>query len=392
MRRADERRPSTEWEVDRIQALLEPDTDVDGLDGAATKEAYDRVIERISHGETVTLGSRAGPVAESRKAVRRPRLAVVATSVAVTVMGVLTVSITVGTDPTSSPPSEELPAADTDRGMSEDELSAELIQLTDPSANRTLHDAAELLRVECMRDAGFERWVEPHDGSHPFTGTTVHREHRLFQLTEEQAAQAGVSHPRGDLDLGTTDGRGDPSSPNTQYVASLSPDQAERYHTAMYGTPDEGDHVVVEHPDGAGIGVATNGCSAQAHITLFGDLATYLEVAYIARNLEHLAMTHITDTDDHVADWRTCMRDEGYPDLDSPQYVATFEATADEQRVADTHVTCLSESGLRQAFPDLLARAMDEMAARYENELIAFSRIERRALDTAEQILENPDQ
>lgn len=268
-----------------------------------------------------------------------------------------------------------------------------------PTPGRELGDAQQarldyseqLVIRRCMAERGFPYWVPPKPP------TAEESKNVGYVLDDvEWAREHGYG---GDLARKADAAR--EKDPNTEYAGGLSSARRAAYDTALGGASAE--RLTVELPTGETVTSETGGCEAEARRWLYGDLATWFRVDAIGTNLLPLYVP------DLLADkrfgkalkaWSRCMHgkglryaapdgiDAGLPRL--TQGLSPARAHSTEVRLAVAEATCARSSGLATTGRSLEREYRARVGEPYARDLATRGRLQRAALDRAEELLAGP--
>jgi hypothetical protein len=185
--------------------------------------------------------------------------------------------------------------------------------------------------------------------------------------------------------------------------SNVSDDYKRRLTLAQFG-PDS-KRVKYNTEDGGVLDMPGAGCSGTVQARLFGDLATYLKVSWIATNGISHARGDL-DRDDAVRaampKWASCVDAKGHRGLSSPAAardaaIKLYEEahTADEivrarqqeRALAVADATCVSSVGLGQALQRAEERSAAAYLAGHEADLVAYREVMDLASKRAQTLL-----
>ncbi|MGW2158516.1 hypothetical protein [Nonomuraea sp. NPDC001699] len=256
-----------------------------------------------------------------------------------------------------------------------------------PADEVTLSWAESLLVRDCMRDAGFEYWVErpaDQDGLLPvgFVLDDVEWARRNgYGTRARNAAVAARKHSR-----------------NVAYVNGLPAARRIAYREALNG--GAGNEVLsVKLPDGRTINNSLGGCSASSIARLYGDRATWFRVDRLAMNITPLVMGRLVKDARYTAGvkaWSACMRERGHDYATPPAAhlaapglsvgMTAERAHATEVELAVDEATCARRTDLRATMRALGREYRPKIGARYAAELDLYDRMRGEALARARKI------
>lgn len=253
-------------------------------------------------------------------------------------------------------------------------------------ANNTfLHDAEQQLILRCMKRAGFPYEMVPAPGGlpDPFRGT---------RLSSATAAREGYGVRR------STESK-PPRDFALDYAARLPTNEAERFMAALHGNEDQ---TVTVEVDGGSISTNRDGCTSGARIAVYGDLAKYTKLSYIAHNVRGEASRNIDSDPAYVETqkaWAECMASAGYPFPSRrkarDEIVKRYQAAgADRDAVfrgevatAKADAACSARTGFDRVLAETQERATAAAVSRYEGDLIAFRELNAESVGRAKRAL-----
>lgn len=266
----------------------------------------------------------------------------------------------------------------------------------EPSAaeRQLLARAEEVLISRCMGERGFSYAVteapDPQDEgarSFPYAvdDVTWARAHGYGGREERRAAQARQDDP------------------NQRYFRQLPAARRAAARTALMGPSPDG--LSVKAPTGMTITASTQGCTAQAQRTLYGDLAAWFRVKVVTMNLRPVREARVREDPryaDAVARWAACMAASGRPYATpdaSRQAAAGYradlppaEADAAEAELAVVEATCATGTPLARVSQSLDHTYGEDLRAQHREDLALRWRLQSGALPRARRVTATPTQ
>ncbi|WFF02985.1 hypothetical protein [Micromonospora sp. WMMD964] len=196
--------------------------------------------------------------------------------------------------------------------------------------------AEQQLVAECMRQRGHRYHIRWHRAAQPAPPAGWRYGSDDVQLARQTGYGSTRSQPR------TND------SPNSRYLAGLTPGQLDAYTFALHG--GRSDVVTVALSDQGRMSMSRLGCLSAARRTLFGDFDRWFEITTVLTNLQVEYVPAVLQDARYriaLADWRACMHDAGRP-YDDPS-AARQDAMERPQSAVDIAVadaTCAARSQL----------------------------------------------
>lgn len=164
---------------------------------------------------------------------------------------------------------------------------------------------------------------------------------------------------------------------------------------------DPGDLADFRSPFGGVYRYSRGGCSARAHIEIYGDLESWMRISYLPQELNRRLDTAARADPRFAAklrDWRSCMAAKGYPDRTPDDVVARLhvayrgdtrplaERRAAEVSIAEDDVSCDKRVGLSRTRLELRRAGALALPVADRAEVVrlaaSFAAAERRAAAT----------
>jgi hypothetical protein len=186
--------------------------------------------------------------------------------------------------------------------------------------------------------------------------------------------------------------------PNHAYANALPRTERVRYSETLEGGPS-GVMLTAELPGGGTIRTPRDSCLSDAKDQLYGDFEAWFRAEKTATNLTPLYVPALVEDQRFtgaVEAWSACMRDAGhdYPDPSTvreklPELTAGLteeKAYAAEVGLAVAEATCATETSLAETARALDLEYRDKKLRRYREDIAAYQRMSRTALNRAEDI------
>jgi len=186
------------------------------------------------------------------------------------------------------------------------------------------------------------------------------------------------------------------SSVNQRQLLSLTADQRASYVGTLLGAGP--DVLRAKIPTGQVITRSKNGCLADAHRQLYGDVATWFQANAVASNLRPVIGKRVREDRGYpaaVSAWSACMGQLGHPvrhpDEARQQAISAYEAdpvagSAREKELATAESRCARQTDLAAVTTRLDQEYGDEVRAKYQRELSVRRELRWSALTRARQI------
>ena len=277
----------------------------------------------------------------------------------------------------------------------------------------------ELVR-RCMERQGF--LYTPADFERfPVSGPLD--EINLFWLQSlEQAEQWGYGGQSAFRNEDAPGGTQSFTDPNAEYFAQLSQQELDAWDEALKGTRDAGSELteaearLIEEAHMRGeyveMPINTDGCFATTEAAIYGDLSRLNRLSFTIRGIRSDAKARVKAASafvEAVAAWQACMQQQGY-DFDDPwdahdavgaayRYVPPYEpptpeeattleeAMAIEAEIATADGRCAEDTGLFDVAENELARAVRDVMAEREGEILGYREMIATAVDNAKALL-----
>ncbi|WP_033341598.1 hypothetical protein [Catenuloplanes japonicus] len=242
----------------------------------------------------------------------------------------------------------------------------------------TLRQASERLIAQCMHAHGFAYAEQPPPV-----------EDRQFRYVLDDV---GYAREHG---YGALTGRRDETAHdvNDGNLAALSPARRKAWQYRLMGA---GNQLTVDLPDAGRLSAPDNGCRAESHRTLFGDLQGWYRARRIVDHVDNYVAGQVTRAPEYVtalSEWGACVRAHGYA-ASTPQELRALVTTelpgppaAPEIHAAETEAGCAVTTGFTGTVGALDQRYRPDAERRFTTEINTLHRYERTALPTAGQIL-----
>ncbi|WFE53326.1 hypothetical protein [Micromonospora sp. WMMD1155] len=255
----------------------------------------------------------------------------------------------------------------------------------DATDDELLHRASERLIARCMARHGFTYTEQPPPSS---AGQD-------FRYVLDDVGWAR-EHGYGAL-LGRP-GAWDQDA-NSVNLEKLSTERQRDWQRTLLGS---GRELTVDLPDLGRMSAPDNGCTADARLTLYRDLAGWYRVRRIADHVGSYVAGKVTGALEYrtgLSVWASCVRQRGYA-ASSPRELREIVAAeapesvgeqAREREVdaAEAEAECATSSGLSQTIDALERRYRPEIERRFARELDALRSFEREAVPRARKTLAN---
>ncbi len=177
---------------------------------------------------------------------------------------------------------------------------------------------------------------------------------------------------------------------NEKIYQALPSDQRLRYDAML--NPPLDNAIVVQVGDGYEIRVAPEGCVTEARIAIYEDLAAYLRLAHIARNLENEARALVEGDERYqrlLPDWSACMQDRGHAFQSWPAaYEAALAEPANERDIAVADTTCAQQVGTVRTAWELKKEHDQKILSTRQEELVAYGRMLDSAIATSSELVD----
>ena len=271
----------------------------------------------------------------------------------------------------------------------------------------------ELVR-RCMERQGF--LYTPADFERfPVSGPLD--EINLFWLQSlEQAEQWGYGGQSAFRNEDAPGGTQSFTDPNAEYFAQLSQQELDAWDEALKGTRDAGSELteaearLIEEAYMRGeyveMPIDTDGCFATTEAAIYGDLSRLNRLSFAIRGIRSDARARVKAAAafvEGVDAWQACMQQLGYDFGDPwdaraavgdayfqiPPYgeLTLEEAMAVETEIATADGRCAEEGGLFDAVETELARAVQEVMAEREGEILGYREVIATAVENAKALL-----
>ncbi|GHJ43534.1 hypothetical protein Cs7R123_08760 [Catellatospora sp. TT07R-123] len=249
-----------------------------------------------------------------------------------------------------------------------------------PAEWNRLRYAEELLIRDCMRDHGFD-----------YFPTSARPDVRDLTYVLDDPAWA-AAHGYGS-DLTRQIEQSQHSGANVVYADRLDTDRRRRYDLAYGGSGTS--QLVTTLPTGQTVTSNTDSCLATARTGLYGDLATWIGVSTVARNLTPLVGPMVTADPSYLAAqqrWSRCVTQRGYPAAtpDELRDGAAPDDRADEIARATAEAGCAAATGFGAVARDLHERYSVQASRERGDPLRYFRQLSRAALPAADRVIARP--
>lgn len=249
-----------------------------------------------------------------------------------------------------------------------------------------LHRASERLIARCMARHGFAYAEQPPPSS-------AGQDFRYVLDDVDWAREHGY----GDL-LGRP-GAWDQDA-NFANLEKLSTERQRDWQRTLLGS---GRQLTVDLPDLGRMSAPDNGCTAEARLTLYEDLAGWYRVRRIADHFGSYVASKVTGAPEYrtgLSGWASCVRQRGYA-ASSPRELRDIvaaevpaepvgeQARARKVDAAEAEAECANSTGFSQTIDALERRYRPEIERRFARELDALKSFEQKAVPRARQILAN---
>lgn len=251
-----------------------------------------------------------------------------------------------------------------------------------------LEIAAQKVKVECLRKAGFDvpfSPTVPESSMASISGVVG------IRPSEEQSRQQGypstLQPASGAEDLET-------------YMLGLPQEEAERFHRAEVGPP-HAPKVTITSTSGATAEQSAVGCHAEGQARVFGSVKASLEVSMLGNELlTATSGSAVTDAvRSRLPDYESCMRERGYPveglhadALAAKRFgayrVAGQPPSPDEASMAAQDSRCQSQSGIIEAQEQAFLESAAPWIVAHEDLILTRKAQLDAALTNAREVLE----
>jgi len=255
------------------------------------------------------------------------------------------------------------------------------------------------IESRCMRRAGYAGYqvarIDPQDLYPPGADFT---DLDLWLLDDlEEVRRVGYGFVQSVRDRRATsfdpDGGGDPYD-----TSRMTAEERAAFDLALFGSPDE--YVTYVESEGSTDRVRTGGCVGQARATIYGDVAEWFRLRSLRSDLEAELWPRVRSDRglrSALGAWSRCMGDRGF-DVRAPDDAAELvgssigerpleEVQALEVEIAVADLECRREVDLLRFFGAAYVTAAREVLAEWEDDLVAFRRLEQEAVERAKAAL-----
>ncbi|MBF6328170.1 hypothetical protein [Nocardia transvalensis] len=168
------------------------------------------------------------------------------------------------------------------------------------TTQRILDSAIERLNQRCLAAQGFDYPIGPTPPPPPADDDAI------IDLPGRRSHGYGLAEA-------PISGDDQPPPAADAYVDTLSPEQQNRFRTALFGPPDS--ERTIDLPDGSQVTIPEQGCQADSRTQLAGDITRWAHLTYIPEYFYNRMATQLRTTPGYGAaltTWQICMATRGY--------------------------------------------------------------------------------